>query len=148
MYNNHDKAKAIRHLIVNLGDVERTAEQTGVSKSTLHRWKNELKSYENVLFWEQDSKSRIIHSQYEGIRDQMLTQIRRLLERMDYYGPEHATDYANAVVKLTDRIVKVEGVLEMTGQYAITVNLQGMHDSHQQDHAESRLTDPTDTPDG
>lgn len=145
MYNNREKSHAIRQLIINLGDIDRTAEQTGVSKSTLHRWKNELKSYENIVFWEQDSKSRVIQAQYEGIRDKMLTQIQRLLERMDYYGPEFATDYANAVARLTDRIVKVESLLEMSGQYAVTVDLSSMVDmSDKQEQREQRLSDPAD----
>lgn len=142
MHNNKEKSIAIRQLVINLGDVDKTHLETKIPKSTLFRWKNELKSYSNIVFWEQDSRSRIIQSTYEGIRDGMLTQIQRLLDRMDYYGPQHAADYANAVARLTDRIVKIENLLELSGQYAVTIDLKNFEKSDAEDQREQRLADP------
>ncbi|MEO1286622.1 MAG: hypothetical protein AAFV93_02550 [Chloroflexota bacterium] len=140
MYTNREKSIAIRQLIVNIGDVERTHQETGISKNTLHRWKKELKISENIVSWEQDSKSRIVNAHYEDIRDKMLTQIIRLLENLPYHGPTYASDFANAIARLTDRIVKIEGLLEMQGQYAININMDGLEEFLEEDDRQHRLT--------
>lgn len=144
MYTNREKSIAILHLIVNLGDIDRTEQETGISKSTLHRWKNELKTNRNIISWEQDSKSRVIHAHYEEIHDKMLTQIIRLLENLPYHGPTYASDFANAIARLTDRIIKIEGLLEMQGQYAIAINMDGLEELKEEDDRQHRLAQPED----
>ena len=124
MWNNRTKAEAIKHLVLNLGDVELTHEQTKIPKRTLQRWKDELKNEYSVIYWELDSRSAIIHERYARIRDRMIVQIERLLQRMEMAHERYLGEYTTAIARLTDRISKIEEILEVGGQYSILIKLE------------------------
>lgn len=124
MWNNRTKSEAVKHLIVNLGDIELTHEQTHIPKRTLQRWKEELKNENSIIYWELDSRSQIIHERYGRIRDRMIVQIERLLHRMEMAHERYLGEYTTAIARLTDRISKIEEILDVGGQYSILIKLE------------------------
>jgi hypothetical protein len=122
MYNNRDKARAIRNLIINLGDVQKTAEELHISERTIRRWKKTILREGRLIYWDEDQPPFQVYQRYERIRVSMLIETERLLTRMSEVNPLDAAEIATSVTRLTDRLAKIETVMERLGQYVIKID--------------------------
>ena len=122
MYSNRDKARAIRNLIVNLGDVQKTAEELQISERTIRRWKKTILHEGRLIYWDEDQPPFQVYQRYERIRVSMLIETERLLNRMSEVRALDAAEIATSVTRLTDRLAKIETIMERLGQYVIRID--------------------------
>jgi hypothetical protein len=137
MYSNREKAIAIRNLIINLGDIQKTADELQIPERTLRHWKKSILQEDNFLYWDEDHPSFQIHQRYGRLRLQMLMEAERLLSRMDSVHPMDAAEIANSVARLTDKLARIENIMERIGQFVIKLDLAALeniihHLSHQE----------------
>lgn len=118
-----NRSEAIRKLVVNLGDVEKTMQETGISKRTLQRLKYKLKSNDNIVYWRYSAKSTMIQRSYEQIRDLMLTELQHLLQSMNQLAARHGLHYVNAVTRLLNHILKLEATIDQVAQHEIIIKI-------------------------
>ena len=141
VYPDDKKQAAFIRLIVNLGDVEKTHEETNIPVRTLYEWKNKLKTDSNFIFLQYDARSIVIQDRYLRIRDKLVVQMERITDIMVEVPPRYLPDYTTAVSRLIDRLEKLEAIITKTGQYLIEVRVQRILE----DDAASRLADPADS---
>lgn len=123
-HTNRTRQDAIRKLIMNLGDIDKTHEQTGIPKPTLFRWKKRLGNYQDEFFyWEYTTRSQIVRERYERVRDKLLVEVENMMDRLVDVPPTGISQYVHAIARLADRIEKIENLLYVTGQYEIVVKL-------------------------
>jgi hypothetical protein len=140
MHPTNAKQEAIIRLITNLGDVEKTHEETKIPVRTLYEWKNKLKSdYDSVLL-QYDARSIVIQDRYLRIRDKLVVQMERITDIMAELHPRYLPDYTVAVSRLIDRLDKLETIVAKSGQYAIEVKVERIVDTS----SAQRLADPAD----
>ena len=138
MWKNGEKYIAIRQLVVNLGDIQKTHEETGVPVRTLQRWKTDLTMSGDTIFWDQDTRAQVIHARYERLRDSMLFEVQRLLNMSYEVPPAESPNFVMAATRLVDRLSKIESVLQGAGQYGIIVKYEPPEESPEQRLSEDK----------
>ena len=156
MHSNRDKARAIRNLIVNLGDVQKTADELQIPERTLRRWKSTILREGRLIYWDEDLPPFQVYQRYERIRVSMLIETERLLTRMSEVNPMDAAEIATSVTRLTDRLAKIETIMERLGQYVIKIDTgvlenlivtleererQQIHDQKEQEQPENDVSE-------
>ena len=142
-YTPQQKYAAICTLVANLGDVEKTQQETGVPRSTLFQWKNQLKSDDKNISLDYSPRSMVIIERYNRVRDKILVQMENLVDAMAM-DDRYLADYALAFSRLADRINILENIIHKTGHYEIYVRIKD-HKLYNDDPI-SRLADPADEP--
>jgi hypothetical protein len=141
VYPKDEKQAAIIRLILNLGDVEKTHEETQIPVRTLYEWKNKLKTDYNLILLQYDARSIVIQDRYLRIRDKLVVQMERITDIMVEVPPRYLPDFTVAVSRLIDRLDKLETIIAKTGQYAIAVRVERILEGD----SASRLADPADS---
>jgi transposase-like protein len=121
--DNREKAEAIHRLLNNMGDVSLTAKQTDIPERTLYEWKNEFRDRKNSFLLQYTAINKhhqAIHEQYVFIRDDIITHLYHLSQRLRK-NPENPTQLAAAFARLVDRLVKAEALVQQTTTYAIII---------------------------
>jgi hypothetical protein len=131
-YSAEQKYSAICRLVANLGDVEKTQEETGIPRSTLFHWKNQLKSNEAYISLDYSTRSIVIIERYNRVRDKILVEMERLADAMTIGEDRYLAEYALAFSRLADRIHLIENIILKTGHYEIEIRIKDItdHDPH------------------
>jgi transposase-like protein len=121
--DNREKAEAIHRLLNNMGDVGLTAKQINIPERTLYEWKNEFRERKNSFLLQHtaiNNHQYAIHQQYTFIRDDIITHLYQLSQRLRK-NPENPAQLASAFARLVDRLVKAEALVQQTTTYAIII---------------------------
>jgi transposase-like protein len=107
-YSPKEKAHAMQILIENFGNTRRTAEQTGISESTIQRWRSEYSPKTLLVTNDHDeSLEALVRDRYVQIRNTLIDHVQRLSQKM-LENPETTADLTMSYVRLVDRLVKAE----------------------------------------
>jgi transposase-like protein len=108
VYSPKEKARTLQVLIENLGNIRATAEETGISEATIHRWRSEYSPKTLLLTNDHDeSLEALVRDRYVQIRNTLIDHVQRLSKQM-FEFPETTADLSMAYVRLVDRLIKAE----------------------------------------